>query len=280
MKGIDISGYQKNINLEKAKKEGIEFVILKAGYTGWGGNGTSKGKDSQFENFYKKCKELNIPVGAYWYSCADTKQKGIDEANYMYEKCLKGKQFEYPIYIDVEEKRWQSGKKKEVTDAIISFCDTLEKKGYFVGVYASLDWFKNKIDTNRLKNYTKWVACWSKNKPQFNYNAFDLWQNADNGVVAGLKLDTDISYRDFPTIIKKGGFNGFKKNSNTNTPTTSKTPQNTPKEPKITIYYIVKKGDTLSYIAKKYNTTVDNLVKLNNIKNKNLILVGQKLKIN
>ena len=41
--------------------------------------------------------------------------------------------------------------------------------------------------------------------------------------------------------------------------------------------HIVKTGDTLSTIAKKYNTTVDKLVKDNNIKNKNLIYVGQKL---
>lgn len=43
--------------------------------------------------------------------------------------------------------------------------------------------------------------------------------------------------------------------------------------------YTVVKGDTLSAIAKKYGTTVSNLVKLNNIKNQNLIVVGQVLKI-
>ena len=46
-----------------------------------------------------------------------------------------------------------------------------------------------------------------------------------------------------------------------------------------TVTYTVKKGDTLSAIAKKYGTTVNNLVKLNNIKNANLIYVGQKLTI-
>lgn len=43
--------------------------------------------------------------------------------------------------------------------------------------------------------------------------------------------------------------------------------------------YTVKKGDTLSAIAKKYGTTVDKLVKDNNIKNPNLINIGQKIKI-
>jgi flagellum-specific peptidoglycan hydrolase FlgJ len=43
--------------------------------------------------------------------------------------------------------------------------------------------------------------------------------------------------------------------------------------------YIVQKGDTLTAIAKKYNTTVQNLVRLNNIKNPDLIKIGQKIKI-
>lgn len=43
--------------------------------------------------------------------------------------------------------------------------------------------------------------------------------------------------------------------------------------------YVVKKGDTLYSIAKKYKTSVSKIVKDNNIKNDNLINVGQKLKI-
>ena len=45
------------------------------------------------------------------------------------------------------------------------------------------------------------------------------------------------------------------------------------------VTYKVKKGDTLSEIAAKYGTTVSNLVKLNNIKNPNYIVVGQVLTI-
>ena len=48
------------------------------------------------------------------------------------------------------------------------------------------------------------------------------------------------------------------------------------KEP---VYYTVKKGDTLSGIAEKYNTTVSQLASWNNIKNVNLINVGQKLRV-
>ena len=44
-------------------------------------------------------------------------------------------------------------------------------------------------------------------------------------------------------------------------------------------YYIVKYGDTLWGISRRFNTTVDKLVALNNIANRNLINVGQKLRI-
>ena len=45
------------------------------------------------------------------------------------------------------------------------------------------------------------------------------------------------------------------------------------------VYYIVKSGDTLSGIAKKFGTTVQQLVKLNGIKNPNLIYVNQKIRV-
>lgn len=45
------------------------------------------------------------------------------------------------------------------------------------------------------------------------------------------------------------------------------------------VYYIVKKGDTLSKIAKRYKTSVNQLVKWNNIKNANKIKTGQKLRV-
>lgn len=49
--------------------------------------------------------------------------------------------------------------------------------------------------------------------------------------------------------------------------------------PSTGVYYIVKSGDTLSGIASKYKTTVANLVKMNGIKNPNLIYVNQKIRV-
>ena len=283
MRGVDISVYQKNLKIAQIKDAGYDFAILRGGFTGYGASRT-KNKDTSFESFYAQAKEIGFPVGVYYYSCATNRAEGIAEAEYLYENCLKGKKFEFPIYIDVEEKRWQLGKKKEVTDAIIGFCEYLESKKYYVGVYASLDWFKNKLETDRLKGFTKWVACWATKKPVFKWNAFDLWQDSSSGNINGCRIDTDWSYVDFPKIIEQLGLNGY-------TEGIIEEDEGTPCEDSIepvedekddnteVVIYTVKKGDTLSGIAKKYKTTVDALVKANGIKNKNLIYVGQELRI-
>jgi LysM repeat protein len=52
-----------------------------------------------------------------------------------------------------------------------------------------------------------------------------------------------------------------------------------PEQPSTGRTYTVVKGDTLTRIAKRYNTTVKRLCELNNIKNANLIRIGQVLKI-
>lgn len=214
MKGLDISSYQKGINFNAIKNAGIEFLILRAGFTGWG-TGTNYNKDNSFEDFYKQAKQYNIPVGAYWYSCANNYEKGVAEARFMYENCLKGKQFEFPIYIDVEEDRHQKVGKTYVTSAIKGFCETLEKLGYYVGIYANLNYFNNYIDTPSLYMYDKWFAYWKKdlNKPSFPYGDYGLWQNSSDGYVAGQRVDTNIAYKDYPSIIKNAKLNGFSDNN-------------------------------------------------------------------
>ena len=77
--GIDISAHNAGLSLSRARSEGVKFAILRAGYTGYG-DGVSKAKDVAFESFYSQCKALGIPVGAYWFSCANTYNKGAAEA--------------------------------------------------------------------------------------------------------------------------------------------------------------------------------------------------------
>ncbi len=277
--GIDISSYQKGINLSLAKSEGVAFAIIRAGYTGYG-NGVSKAKDNCFESHYANAKANGLGVGAYWYSCATSYDKGKAEAEFMYNNCLKGKNFEYPIYIDVEDSHYQANAGKEaVTNAIKGFCEYLEGKGYYVGIYANSYWFNSKINTNDLSKYDKWVANWGTNRP--NNPSGGLWQfggetnKIRSNKIAGQTVDQNYAYYDYPSIMKSKGLNGFSVNSDASTPDQSKqdTSQNND------ILYIVKRGDTLSGIASKYGTTYQALAKYNGISNPNLINIGQVIKI-
>ena len=217
MKGLDISSYQSNINFDAIKNNDIKFLILRAGFTGYG-TGVSYNKDNSFESFYSNAKSRAIPVGAYWYSCANTYQKGVNEANYMYNNCLKGKQFEYPIYIDVEDNHWQKNNKAGVNQAIKGFCETLENKGYYVGIYASdISGFKEMMNINELTNYDKWVARYGS-KPQY-VTSYGMWQSSSSGRISGYNgnLDVNESYKDYPSIIKGAGLNGYPKGSSSET---------------------------------------------------------------
>ena len=325
--GIDLSSYQKGINLNKAKNEGVQFVILRAGYTGYG-NGVSKAKDNNFETFYSQCKSLGIPVGAYWFSCANTYQKGVDEANWMYENCLKGKQFEYPIYLDVEEdaggRHYLSGAgKAAITAGIKGFCETMESKGYYTGVYASSSWFSTLIDVSIPNRFDCWVANWSNSNP--GSPAHGLWQfggetnKIRSNKIAGYTVDQNYAYKDYPSIIKNGKMNGFGSSSIAPVPTPSKKSNEEianevlagqwgngeDRKNKLTAAgydynaiqaivnqkiganptqsatqtYTVKSGDTLSSIASKYGTTYQELARINGISNPNKIYPGQVLKI-
>lgn len=208
MKGLDISKWQKGISLGAIKEAGYGFVILRGGYTRYGDR--TLVKDECFEKFYTQAKKNGLGVGVYWYSCANNRKTGKAEAEYLYKNCLKNKQFEYPIYIDTENPKWQRDNPKGTTEAVLAFCEYLEARGFYVGIYASLSWFYDNLELNKVEDYSKWVACWGKKKPEPKFTGFDMWQHTDSAKVNGKKVDANICYVDFPTAIKALGKNGYK----------------------------------------------------------------------
>lgn len=268
MKGVDISVFQEGINFDLLQQNGIEFIILRGGFTGYA-TGVNYNKDRCFENFYIECKLRKIPVGAYWYSCANTYEKGKNEALYFYDNCLKGKQFEYPIYIDVENKQHQLGNKRGVTDAIKGFCETLENLGYYVGIYGSdIATFKDMVYVDELNMYDKWVARYGST-PQF-VTSYGIWQQINDFTIPGYNgvLDIDISYQNYPEIIKSKNLNGYNNSDNKVYDVETEN-----------IIYTVKSGDNLWNIANKYGVDYRFIAEYNNIINADLIYPGQTIMI-
>lgn len=206
LKGIDVSKWQSIIDFEQVKKSGIDFVIIKAG-----GSDAGIYKDKYFEVNYQKAKAAGLNVGAYYFVGKKflTAADGRADAD-RFIKLLEGKQFEYPVYVDIETGSFHV--RKQFTDAAIAFCERMEEAGYFCGIYASdISGFHEMLEDNRLKNYTHWVARYGS-KPTY-VSQFDIWQYSSKGAVDGILkyVDLDYCYVDFPKTIKGKGFNGFKK---------------------------------------------------------------------
>ena len=160
---------------------------------------------------------------------------------------------------------------------------------------------RNKEEIKR--RYTTWIASYKSGTDCYK-GEYDIWQNSSKGQVNGINgnVDTNYMYRDLiaeignksvsqPTksvneivaevLAGKWGNGENRKNrlkqAGYNYETIQSAVNNAVKPKQIT--YTVKSGDTLSGIAKKYNTTYQAIANKNGIKNPNFIKVGQVLKI-
>lgn len=202
--GIDISHWNKVINFDRASGD-IDFVILKAG-------GSDKGfyTDNTFEKYYHEFHEIRqIPTGAYYFvgrMCIDYKS-GVADAIRMLD-IINGKKFEFPIYIDLE-----STSPKHIvgaTEACKGFCDTIEKAGYYAGIYASdISGFKDRLFLKELERYDKWVARYGS-RPTY-VKEYGIWQSSSKGRVDGINgnVDVDVCFKSYPEIMKRAHLNGY-----------------------------------------------------------------------
>lgn len=210
--GIDVSKHNGSVDWKKVKASGIDFAVLRAGYGQYDNQ-----KDERFEENYANAKKEGIKLGAYLYSYAKSAEDAKKEAD-VFIKWLKGKTFEMPVFYDIEEKNQSEKGKAFVSQLIKTFCERMESAGYFVGVYSSKYWFENFIDSECKKKYASWVAQWAKNNTY--KGKYGIWQFSATGKVNGISSSVDLNkcYKDYPSIIVKGGFNGYKRTPNVTKP--------------------------------------------------------------
>ena len=212
MRGMDVSEFQGAIHFDNTKKAGIEFAIARAGY----------GKavafpwqyDNKFQDYYTNAKRAGMPIGAYWYTYATNVVEAEQEAE-SFLGALKGKTFEMPVFIDVEDASLPTSK-ATLTEIVRTFCQYVEDAGYYIGIYASLSWLENRLDMSKLKDFDVWVAQW--NDTCDYAGNYGMWQYTSNGSVNGVpsdRVDLDYAYIDYPSVIKGAGLNGFSKDDGT-----------------------------------------------------------------
>jgi len=201
---LDLSHWNGNIDFYKLKQSGIWGVILKVG-------GAEKGKfykDSKFNINYENAIKNGLHVGGYWFTGM---QFSPEEESKTFICYCNGKKFDLPLYLDFEVSTPQY--KRQNTDFCIDFINNMYSLGkWFVGIYASdIFGFKDRLNKNRLLDYTWWVARYGEKPPQYALENCHIHQFTSSGKVSGIngKVDYNYCYRDFPTVIISGHYNGW-----------------------------------------------------------------------
>ena len=209
--GIDISAHQGDIDLEALKSQ-IDFVIIRVGY------GTKGTIDKKFIRNADLCKSLGIPMGFYWYSYALDVDGAEKEAN-AFLNAIAPYTPEYGCWFDMEDAdgyKKKNGMPSDETlrDICYKFCEIVETKGYYTGIYASESWLENQLAGDRLSRFDKWVAQWpttlgGKQKGLSvnadSRNDVSLWQFTSQAKFEGYNgnLDANYAYKTFPNPDKK-----------------------------------------------------------------------------
>ena len=193
LKGIDVSKWNGRIDWKKVKKAGIDFCIIRTGY--------SKTVDYKFKYNIEEAIENGLQIGVYHFSYATTNAKAKEEAEF----CLKlikpyRKYITLGVWFDYEYDSVSYSRrygvyptKKSVTSLAKTFCSTVEKNGYSTGIYTNLDFSSNYFTKEVLNKYPTWIAVWGK----MNYHGkYAMWQYTDSGRVDGIygKVDMNIFY--------------------------------------------------------------------------------------
>lgn len=313
-KGIDISRHNGIVNFEKLKAQGLQFAIMRCGY----GSDLPSQDDEQYSHNVAECERLNIPYAIYLYSYALNNDNVKSEIAHTL-RLLMGKHPFAVFYDMEDADHYKANHggyagRQVYTDFIKRFCNAIQAAGYKAGYYVNKDWHDNHVILEQLKDFLFWYARPGVEKPDY---PCDIWQNQAGST--GSPIDTDIAYMEVTQPVQPqpvpqpkpqpiqvpdyyivqsgdtlsgiaakfhigGGYAALTKangiaNPNLIHPGQKIYLKGSAPQPTQHTVYVVKSGDYLGRIARDFHTSVSDLVRLNNIKNPNLIRVGQRIRI-
>lgn len=242
VKGIDVSKYNGAVDWTQVKSAGIKFAMIRAGM----GN-TAAQEDPWFRRHMDGALAAGLDVGCYWMNYYRTVEEARKEARAFLEVIAPYKgRISYPLSSDYEGDSIRYAKQcgyaptsHTVTEQTVAFLETLEKAGWYVVCYTNQDFYKNWFIRDRMAPYDVWLADWGNNNQGFDVTPHypcGLHQTSSNGSIAGVsgRVDIDLAYKDYPTLIKELGLNGGVGN------TPQPTPEPAPSEKEIDAFYRVR----------------------------------------
>lgn len=260
--GIDVSDWQGYIDYSQVKNSGIDIVYIKASQ----GNSI---KDPYFDINYDNAKANGLKVGFYHFLTATNIQEAEQQAVF-FASVISGKQADCKLALDYEQ--FYGVEREQINQIAMAFIQKvkeLTKKQ--VIIYSDLYNSENTFNSELANQGELWIAYYGdyRNLENINasWNTFMGVQYTDMGNVPGIRgnVDRDLFSQEVFLDDSSEIPNTENPNDNYNTET---------------IYYTVKRGDTLGKIASQYGTTVQEIAQINGIQNINLIFPGQVLRIN
>lgn len=189
--GIDVSTYQGEIDWEKVKSDGVDFAIIRVGYSGSDSGNISI--DSRFKENIENARKAGVKVGVYFFSQAITTDEAVAEAKFVIRH-IRRKGVTYPVVYDMEHmdgdriSQLTDNERTKVTDA---FCTIIKNNGYTPMVYGNQRWLLNEIDLSYLTKYDTWLAHYSTSTA-YPYT-FKMWQYSNEGKVSGIRNHVDLN---------------------------------------------------------------------------------------
>lgn len=252
--GIDVSEWQGNIDFAVVKASGINIVYIKSS------EGTNY-IDPYFRSHYEDAKENDLNIGFYHFLTASNVQEAEAEAKF-FTSVINGLDSDCRLAMDFEI--FGSLTVEEINDISFAFLSEVQNlTGKEVVVYSDAFNARNTFSRSLAAEYPVWVAEYGVTEPEDgNWPTWIGFQYTNRGRINGISenVDRDLFTADI-----------FLSDNSTITVPDSSTPST------YNDFVIVQRGNTLSQIALKYNTSYQYLAKINNISNPNLIFVGQRI---
>lgn len=252
--GIDVSEWQGSIDYSLVKNNGIDVVYIRS----------SEGNsyiDPYFRDNYENAKDNGLKVGFYHYLTARSVSEARLQAQF-FVSVIKGTSPDCKLAMDFESfGNLSISEINEISEAFLSEVQRLSEKE--VVIYSDAYNAARTFSPELANKYPVWVADYFVSEPgNGNWSTWVGFQYTDRGRIAGISGNVDRDY------FTDGIFLSYPSAISTET-----TPDVSQNDNCITVV----RGDTLSQIAIKYDTSYQYLARINNIANPNLIYVGQKI---
>ena len=213
-KGVDISEFNGDVDMNKLKAQGYTFVIIRLGY----GEDDPKQDDKYFETNVKKAEAAGLDWGAYLYSYALTTSHAKSELKHTL-RLLQGKHPTMPIAFDWEDDSYKRSHGMPSNATVCNIAETylsgLRSAGYYPILYTAYYWLKGAFNTPRIiDTFDIWLAQWSSTY-DYKDRPIGMWQYGgevnfiETPYITGLNglFDKDYCYKNYPMIIKAYGWN-------------------------------------------------------------------------